>query len=95
MPRIKNETDSNISTLMSDNPKQMDKYKITRGKSSKRGGNGEVSWIIYYYLLSISHYNYDEEHRYVYKNEFNVSQLSRDLDFSRPYYYAILEKLKK
>lgn len=95
MPRVKNETDSNISTLMSDNPKQMDKYKITRGKSSKRGGNGEVSWIIYYYLLSISHYNYDEEHRYVYKNEFNVSQLSRDLDFSRPYYYAILEKLKK
>lgn len=95
MPQIKKESDKNISALMSDNAKQMDKYKIVRGKQSKRGGNGEISWIIYYYLLSISHYNYEEKHRYVYKNEFNVSELSRELKFSRPYFYTIIDKLKK
>lgn len=95
MPQIKKESDENISALMSDNAKQMDKYKVVRGKQGKHGGNGEVSWIIYYYLLSISHYNYEEKHRYVYKNEFNVSALSRELEFSRPYFYTIINKLKK
>lgn len=72
MAIIKNETEKNISALMSDNAKQMEKYKVTRNKKNKNS-NGEVSWIIYYYLLSISHYNYDETHRYVYKNELNVT----------------------
>ena len=94
MAIVKNETEKNISALMSDNVKQMEKYKITRNKK-KGNANGEVSWIIYYYLLSISHYNYDENHRYVYKNEFNVTQLAKQLDFNRTYYYTVIDKLKK
>lgn len=94
MARINKETEKHISTLMSDNPKQMEKYKQIRGKG-KSDRNGEVAWIIYYYLLSISHYSYEEEHRFVYKNEFNVSELSRQLDFSRTYFYTVLDKLKK
>lgn len=93
MAIIKNESDKNISALMSDNAKQMEKYKVSRKK--KKDSNGEVSWIIYYYLLSISHYNYDESHRFVYKNEFNVSELARKLDFSRTYFYTVIDKLKK
>lgn len=96
MAQIKHETESNISTLMSDNPKAMAEYKAVRGtnNSKKKERNGEVAWIIYYYLLSISHYNHDENHRFVYKNEFNVSALSRELEFSRTYFYTILDKLK-
>lgn len=93
MAIIKHESDKNISALMSDNAKQMEKYKVSRKK--QKDSSGEVSWIIYYYLLSISHYNYDESHRFVYKNEFNVSELARKLEFSRPYFYTVVDKLKK
>lgn len=94
MAQINKETEKHISALMSDNPKQMEKYKQVRGKG-KTERNGEVAWIIYYYLLSNSHYSYEEKHRYIYKNEFNISELSRQLDFNRTYFYTVINKLKK
>ena len=53
-------------------------------------------WAIYYYLLSISDYNSykKEDHRYVYKKNINVSQISRDFGFSRATYYNTLKALR-
>lgn len=53
-------------------------------------------WQVYYYLLSISYYNSQEveDHRYVYKNNFNVSAAARFLGISRPTIYRAIEALE-
>lgn len=55
----------------------------------------EKNWIVYYYLLSLSHYNGDEDHRFVYREEFNIAAAARDLKISRTTFYTSLEKLEK
>lgn len=55
----------------------------------------EKGWTVYYYLLSISLFNDDEQHRYVYKNTINISQASRDLKISRTTFYSSIDKLEK
>lgn len=54
-------------------------------------------WQVYYYLLSISFYNSiaKEDHRYVYKTDFNVSAASKFLGISRPTVYKALENLMR
>ena len=53
-------------------------------------------WQVYYYLLSISYYDSQntEDHRYVYKKEFNVSAAAKFLGISRPTIYTALSNLK-
>lgn len=50
-------------------------------------------WKIYYYLLSISNYNSQkvEDHRYIYRNKINISQICRDLGIksTKTFYNAI------
>ena len=54
-------------------------------------------WQVYYYLLSLSYYDSKsvENHRYVYKKEFNVSAAAKFLGISRPTIYTAISNLVK
>lgn len=55
-------------------------------------------WKIYYYLLSVSKFDADqvEDHRYVYKKDFNISQACRELGIkSTQTFYNAIERLEK
>ena len=67
----------------------------TNTKETAYSDIGEKVWIVYYYLLSLSHYNNNEEHRFVYRNEFNVTQMSKALGISRATFYNAIAKLEK
>lgn len=83
---MKDTTKTRISTIMHTEPAAAQQYK----KSLK-----EKNWIVYYFLLSISNYNSEENHRYVYRNQFNISMISKSLGISRSTFYTSLEKLEK
>lgn len=53
------------------------------------------SWIVYYYLLSVSKWNSKdkEQHRYVYKKDINISEISKKLKVSRNTYYSAIKNL--
>lgn len=53
------------------------------------------SWIVYYYLLSVSKWNCKdkEQHRYVYKKDINISEISKKLKVSRNTYYSAIKNL--
>ncbi len=58
----------------------------------------EKHWIVYYYLLSLSNYNNEEKdnpHRYVYREDFNLSSAARGLGIGRSTFYTALERLEK
>ena len=55
-------------------------------------------WKIYYYMLSISKFNAEkvEDHRYIYKKDFNISQACRDLGIkSNQTFYNALKRLSE
>ena len=55
-------------------------------------------WKIYYYLLSVSKFNAEkvEDHRYVYKRDFNISQTCRELGIkSTQTFYNALKRLEE
>ena len=54
-------------------------------------------WKVYYYMLSVSKFNSDkvEDHRYIYKKDFNISQACRDLGIkSNQTFYNALKRLE-
>ena len=53
-------------------------------------------WKIYYYMLSVSKFNADkvEDHRYIYKKDFNISKACRDLGIkSNQTFYNAIKRL--
>lgn len=52
-------------------------------------------WTVYYYLLSISRFNKEEMHRYIYKNSFSITETSKRLGISKQTFYNSLATLKK
>ena len=55
-------------------------------------------WKIYYYMLSVSKFNsqFVEQHRYVYKKDFNVSKACRDLGIkSTQTFYNAIKRLQE
>lgn len=53
-------------------------------------------WLVYYYLLSKSHYNNEEKdnpHRYVYRDKISPTVAARDLGISRSTVYRALDAL--
>ena len=55
-------------------------------------------WKIYYYLLSISNYDSQrvEDHRFVYKSDFSVTEMCKELGIkSKQTYYNAMERLAK
>lgn len=66
-------------------------YKSTKKISSKQ-------WKIYYYLLSVSKFdsNRVEEHRYIYRKDFNISKCCRELGIkSNQTFYNALKTLQE
>lgn len=63
-------------------------YKRYKSITSKQ-------WLVYYYLLSVSHYDAQEkeDHRFVYKKDLNISKISKTLGISRPTFYSALKVL--
>ena len=57
----------------------------------------EKQWTVYYYLLSESLINVGlgEKHRFIYRNQLNISQASKILGINRTTFYNALPKLKK
>ena len=78
----KNRVHAEVQTLDSKN-----RYKKITSKS----------WQVYYYLLSISKFDSQttEDHRFVYKNDFNISQTAKFLGISRPTIYSALKRLEE
>lgn len=75
----------NIRALANDSHSELKYQKIT-----------DKQWSVYYYLLSISHWNEarKETHRYVDKNKINISAASKLLGMSRPTFYKAIEQLE-
>lgn len=70
-----------------------DKKEIKRDKNIT-----SKHWKIYYYLLSVSKFNseYVEDHRYVYKKDFNISACCRFLGVkSTQTFYNAIKRLKE
>lgn len=65
-----------------------DNYKRYRSITAKQ-------WQVYYYLLSISKFDAQrvEDHRFIYKNEINISAASKFLNISRPTFYTAITNL--
>lgn len=82
---MKDTTITRISAVMHTEPKEANCYKTIK----------EKNWVVYYFLLSISNYNNEEKHRYVYRSQFNISLVSKNLGISRSTFYTSLEKLEK
>lgn len=54
----------------------------------------DKQFTVYYYLLSISKFNqYEENHRYVYKNSFNVQKACKMLGLSKSTFYKAIDAL--
>lgn len=55
----------------------------------------EKQWTVYFYLLSVSNYNAaaQENHRYVYKKDINITQVSKKMGISRPTFYKAIDTL--
>ena len=70
--------------------KIIDEHSIYKKITSKH-------WQVYYYLLSQSFYDSQaiENHRYIYKKDFNVSAAAKFLGISRPTIYTAITNLIK
>lgn len=73
-------------------------YAHTQTKDSYKQDKGLTAsqWKVYYYLLSISKYDSKsiEDHRFVYKSDFNISEMCKSLNIkSRATYYNAVKKL--
>lgn len=70
----------------------------TKGNQKAMAKITSKQWKIYYYLLSISKYNTKgkEDHRYVYRDQVNISAVCRLLEIKSPQtFYNALERLKE
>lgn len=75
-------------------------YVQTQDKESPKKDKGITSkhWKIYYYLLSVSKFNAQkiEDHRYVYKKDFNISACCRFLGVkSTQTFYNAIQRLRE
>ena len=75
-------------------------YAHTQTKESYSNDKGITAkhWKVYYYLLSVSKFDSQrvEDHRYVYKKDFNISAACRTLGVkSNQTFYNALERLEK
>lgn len=71
--------------------------QVTPQQAKKYTSLTDNQWAVYYYLLSLSDYNSikREDHRYVYRDTFNITQMSKELGFTRATYYNSLKALEK
>ena len=80
---------------MSKNTRGVKAYISDSNTTNCAKGIPKKHWVVYYYLLSISKWNYKdkEQHRYVYKKDVNISEISKRLKVSRTTYYSAIEYL--
>ena len=80
---------------MSKNTRGVKAYISDSNTTNCAKGIPKKHWVVYYYLLSISKWNYKdkEQHRYVYKKDVNISEISKRLKVSRTTYYSAIENL--
>lgn len=81
---MKDNSDTRVSAMMHTEVSSAAQYKKLK----------EKNWIVYYYLLTLSKYNDEEKHRYVYRDNFNISQASKHLGIGRSTFYDSLDKLR-
>lgn len=81
---------------MKESKNQVSAMVITdTAESAKYEQINAKTWVVYYYLLSISNYNNEEkDHRFVYRKDFNITKVSKALGVGRATFYRALDTLK-